>query len=275
MVFVAQVMCVDWFSKQSAVDLPVSNGWNLRTELPWIAVSAFGPSLFMRYLTMGHITWCVISELPILDSDRSNAFLWAIHLIDSLSCFMLHHNSRASAGHCSRHNIKSVGLPPGKSCFLQSAKGDPGLYSIPCECDHIYIGQSEHRPNNMNWKGGICWASYGILSPGPLKTITWQQIRVLHGATQIRAHCSNQGTIHICFHLALTILNLDILASCPDLHSLTTCLQLSFSSVGFLSAQHTLTLFSSIFPWQAKPPLFGFIINAYYSLLLVHSVVVW
>jgi hypothetical protein len=47
----------------------------------------------------------------------------------------------------SRHNIKSVGLPPKKiSSFLRSVKDDLGLktmgvYSICCEYSQIYIGQ--------------------------------------------------------------------------------------------------------------------------------------
>jgi hypothetical protein len=46
------------------------------------------------------------------------------------------------------HNIKSVGLPPRKlSGFLLPVKDDlglrtPGVYSIPCECGQVYIGQT-------------------------------------------------------------------------------------------------------------------------------------
>jgi hypothetical protein len=48
----------------------------------------------------------------------------------------------------SRHNIKSVGLPPKKvSSFLRSIKDNLGLrtsgiYRIPCECGKVYIGQT-------------------------------------------------------------------------------------------------------------------------------------
>jgi hypothetical protein len=48
----------------------------------------------------------------------------------------------------SRHNIKSVGLPPRKiATFLRPVKDDlglktPGVYSIPCECGQVYIGQT-------------------------------------------------------------------------------------------------------------------------------------
>jgi hypothetical protein len=48
----------------------------------------------------------------------------------------------------SRHNIKSVGLPPRKIAnFLRPVKDDlglktPGVYSIPCECGQVYIGQT-------------------------------------------------------------------------------------------------------------------------------------
>ncbi|XP_033607053.1 uncharacterized protein LOC117282253 [Cryptotermes secundus] len=50
----------------------------------------------------------------------------------------------------SRHNIKSVGLPPKKkSNFLRPVKEHlglrtPGIYSIPCECGKVYIGQTGH-----------------------------------------------------------------------------------------------------------------------------------
>jgi hypothetical protein len=49
--------CVNWFSKQSAIALAFSNGWNFRPEGQWIAVGAFGPSLFMRDFGMSHIAW--------------------------------------------------------------------------------------------------------------------------------------------------------------------------------------------------------------------------
>ncbi|PNF33765.1 hypothetical protein B7P43_G10211, partial [Cryptotermes secundus] len=48
----------------------------------------------------------------------------------------------------SRHNIRSVGLPPNKlSSFLRPVKDSLGLrtqgvYSIPCECGKVYIGQT-------------------------------------------------------------------------------------------------------------------------------------
>jgi hypothetical protein len=48
----------------------------------------------------------------------------------------------------SRHNIKSVGLPPKKlSSFLRPVKDNlglrtPGVYRIACECGKVYIGQT-------------------------------------------------------------------------------------------------------------------------------------
>jgi predicted GIY-YIG superfamily endonuclease len=48
----------------------------------------------------------------------------------------------------SKHNIKTVGLPPRKLCsFLHpikdhQAQKTPGIYSIPCECGKVYIGQT-------------------------------------------------------------------------------------------------------------------------------------
>jgi hypothetical protein len=47
-----------------------------------------------------------------------------------------------------KHNIKTVGLPPRKlSSFLRPVKDHlalktPGVYSIPCECGKMYIGQT-------------------------------------------------------------------------------------------------------------------------------------
>jgi hypothetical protein len=48
----------------------------------------------------------------------------------------------------SRHNIKSVGLPPRRICsFLRPVKDKlglrtPGVYRIPSECGMVYIGQT-------------------------------------------------------------------------------------------------------------------------------------
>jgi hypothetical protein len=44
-------------------------------------------------------------------------------------------------------HIKSVGLSPKSPSFLRSVKDDSGLntpavYSVPCECGHVYIGQT-------------------------------------------------------------------------------------------------------------------------------------
>jgi len=47
-----------------------------------------------------------------------------------------------------KHNIKSVALPPRKIFgYLPPVKDalglrTPGIYSIPCECGRVYIGQS-------------------------------------------------------------------------------------------------------------------------------------
>jgi hypothetical protein len=63
---------VNWISKQSAIALAFSNGWNLRPEAPWMAVGALGPSPFRRDFAMGHIAWGVTSVLLILVSHRSS-----------------------------------------------------------------------------------------------------------------------------------------------------------------------------------------------------------
>jgi hypothetical protein len=52
-----------------------------------------------------------------------------------------------------KHNIKHVTLPPRKiiSYFppVKDAVGlrTPGVYSIPCECGRVYIGQSGSLSN--------------------------------------------------------------------------------------------------------------------------------
>jgi hypothetical protein len=49
-----------------------------------------------------------------------------------------------------KHNIRTVGLPPKKvTRFLRPIKDDlglktPGIYSIPCKCGRAYIGQIRH-----------------------------------------------------------------------------------------------------------------------------------
>jgi hypothetical protein len=46
---------VNWISKQSAIALAFSDGWNLRPEAPWIAIGALGPSHLRRDFVLGHI----------------------------------------------------------------------------------------------------------------------------------------------------------------------------------------------------------------------------
>jgi hypothetical protein len=51
-----------------------------------------------------------------------------------------------------KNNIKSVALPPRKIFshlpLIKDALGlrTPGIYSIPCECGRVYIGQSGTTP---------------------------------------------------------------------------------------------------------------------------------
>jgi hypothetical protein len=53
-----------------------------------------------------------------------------------------------------RHNIKCVAIPPTKiSGFLPKFNDDlglrtPGIYSIPCKCGNVYIGQTEKTTGN-------------------------------------------------------------------------------------------------------------------------------
>jgi len=50
-------------SRQSEIALDFSDWTNLRPKGPWIVVCAFGPFLFIRHFTIGHITWGVTSQL--------------------------------------------------------------------------------------------------------------------------------------------------------------------------------------------------------------------
>jgi hypothetical protein len=64
-----------------------------------------------------------------------------------------------------KHNIKNVGLPLRKiSSFLCPVKDDlglrtPGVYSIPCECNQVYIGQTG-RPSRPGLKS--ITSTYGL-----------------------------------------------------------------------------------------------------------------
>jgi hypothetical protein len=46
--------------------LTFSSGMNLRRKGPWIAVGAFGPSLFIRDFARSQIAWGVTSQWLIL-----------------------------------------------------------------------------------------------------------------------------------------------------------------------------------------------------------------
>jgi hypothetical protein len=74
--------CVNWFSKQSAIVLAFSDGWNLRPQGPWMAVGALGPSLFRRDFAMGRIARGVTSVLPIfvptVQVPFYGSFVWLI-----------------------------------------------------------------------------------------------------------------------------------------------------------------------------------------------------
>jgi hypothetical protein len=65
---------VTCFSKQSAIALVFSNGWNVMPKEPRIEVGALSPSLFMRDFAMGHIPWGIASVFANVVSQRSSAF---------------------------------------------------------------------------------------------------------------------------------------------------------------------------------------------------------
>jgi hypothetical protein len=94
--------CVNWFSKQSAIALAFSDGWNLRPEGPWIAVGVLGPSLFQRDLAMGQIAWGVTSVLPVFVSHRSSVFFGVTRLIEFVTQLtaVLHAGSLVSCRNC-------------------------------------------------------------------------------------------------------------------------------------------------------------------------------
>jgi hypothetical protein len=123
---------VNWFSKQSAIALALSDGYKLRPEGPWIAVSALGRSVFRRDFAMCHIDWGVTSELPILISPRSSAFLKVNHLTDFVTQLtaVLHAGSLVSC-----HNFLSLCL-----CFINRSKSGSSLFmseSVTLLVDHL------------------------------------------------------------------------------------------------------------------------------------------
>jgi hypothetical protein len=75
---------------------------------------------------------------PALDKTVSVTFLPYVSMtFDRISILL------------SRHNIKSVGLRPKNiPGFLRPVKDDlglktPGVYSVPCKCCQVYIGQTD------------------------------------------------------------------------------------------------------------------------------------
>lgn len=71
---------VNWFSKQSAIMLALSNRWYLTPEGPWPAVGAFC-AFFMRDFEAGYIAWGVTSQFLNFISHRSSACLPVIFLM--------------------------------------------------------------------------------------------------------------------------------------------------------------------------------------------------
>jgi hypothetical protein len=80
---------VNCSSKQSAIVLAFSNGWNFIPKGQWIAVGAPDPSLFVRSFAMGHIAWGVTSELAICYPHRSSPLLRVMRLFSSESLTLL------------------------------------------------------------------------------------------------------------------------------------------------------------------------------------------
>jgi hypothetical protein len=122
--------------------LAFSNGWNLRRIVPWIAVGAFLSIRLYEGFRNGPHT--LRSDVRVT-CFRSLPFKYVStgHSLDWFR-FPL---STASSGCC--HGTSSlVGLLPRKiPNFLRSVKDDLGLkmlgvYSIPCECSQVCIGQT-------------------------------------------------------------------------------------------------------------------------------------
>jgi hypothetical protein len=86
--FSSHMSCgVNIFSKESAIALALSTGWNLSTEAPWMAVGALGPSLFVTDFPMGHIACGFSSVFANRVSHHSSAFfrvvVWLISVVYS------------------------------------------------------------------------------------------------------------------------------------------------------------------------------------------------
>jgi hypothetical protein len=117
----------------------------------------------------------------------------------------------------SRHNIKSVGLPPKKiSAFLQPVKDNlglwaPGVYRIPCECSKVYIGQTgrsvdawlkEHQRHIHLEHPDMCAVAEHCVDLGHhiqfhntfvLVTKTQYTDRVVREAIEIELDCNNMN----------------------------------------------------------------------------------
>jgi hypothetical protein len=99
--------CVNWFSKQSAIALAFSDGWNSRSEEPWMAVGELGPFLFGRDFAVGQLAWGVTSVLLIFVFHRSSALLRVIRWTNFVTQWTaaLHAGSLVSC-----HNFLNFGL---------------------------------------------------------------------------------------------------------------------------------------------------------------------
>jgi hypothetical protein len=80
--FSSHSLCgVNCFSKQSAIELALSPGWNFGPEGPWMAVGALGPSLFAMDFAMGHISWDVTSVFVNFVYHSSSGFFRIMRVI--------------------------------------------------------------------------------------------------------------------------------------------------------------------------------------------------
>jgi hypothetical protein len=93
-----------------------------------------------------------------------------------------------------KYNIKSVALPPKKiACYLPPVKEAlglkmPGIYSIPCECGKVYVGQSgrtilhrikkhDRHQTSQQWPNIVSTMTiplnYKTPSYSPPRQVTW------------------------------------------------------------------------------------------------------
>jgi hypothetical protein len=157
MVFVTQFMRCELFSKQSAIALALSTGWNFGPEGPWMAVDALDPSLFAMDFAMCSIAWGVTSVFVSFIYHRSSAFFRVMRVIAFETQFtaVLHPGSLA---YCHNFLIFFLYLKRRPRAGISLFKSDKVIFFV----DSLYVDAIEavkarwfigrSRSHNYNWR---------------------------------------------------------------------------------------------------------------------------